>query len=73
MKLGIYKTSASRKFIAQSFAAPCAGGHVTDFKCGVSDVRKEEGRVKQEKRRGPGGYGRRCDGREEGQQPLQMG
>jgi hypothetical protein len=27
---------------------------VTDFKCGVSDVRKEEGRVKQEKRRGHG-------------------
>jgi hypothetical protein len=42
------------KFIGQSFAGAGAGGHVTDFKCGGSDLRTEEGNVKQERRRGYG-------------------
>jgi hypothetical protein len=62
------------KFIGQSFAGAGAGGHVTDFRCGGSDMRTEEGNVKQERRRGYGeSYGRRRDGGEEGQQPLQIG
>jgi hypothetical protein len=42
------------KNLRRALQRQCTGGHVTDFKCGagVSDVRKEESRVKQEKRRG---------------------